>query len=325
MTLLLSPQTRLRQDRGPDRTTTPTYYYEQPALKPSPWGWMVSGYMFIAGLAGSAQILATAADLAGGGRFSATVRNGRYLAVAGAAIGAPLLIADLHTPQRFYNMLRIFRPTSPMSIGTYVLLGFSGFSAVLAAAQLRRDTGMRPGVVEAAARAVELPAAALGAAMSTYTGALLGATSTPLWAASPLLISALFGSSAIASAAAALSLVGPREEFAVLDRIELLASASELPLMGGLHRQLRVKGIETKPALAPLLPLATAPWLRKLAPAITGPSPRRQAAAPQAARGRAIGSVAVLVGAFFLRHAILRAGNRSAQRPRDYFRLAQRR
>jgi formate-dependent nitrite reductase membrane component NrfD len=283
---------------------------------------MVSGYMFIAGLAGSAQILATAADLAGGGQYSAIVRNGRYLALAGVAIGAPLLIADLHTPQRFYNMLRIFRRTSPMSIGTYVLLGFAGCSTVLAAAQLRRDTGMGPAVLEAAARAVELPAAALGAAMSTYTGALLAATSTPLWAASPRLIPALFGSSAIASAAAALSLVSPREETAALDRIELLASVSELSLMWGLHRQLRVNGIETKPAMAPLLLTAALPGL-KVAAAITGASPRPQAATPQAAGARAIAAVAVLAGAFLLRHAILRAGNRSAQRPRDYFRLAR--
>jgi formate-dependent nitrite reductase membrane component NrfD len=285
---------------------------------------MVSGYMFIAGLAGSAQILATAADLSGSGKYGSIVRNGRYLAVAGAAAGSPLLIADLHTPQRFYNMLRIFRPTSPMSIGTYVLLGFAGCSTVLAAAQLRREAGMRSGIVEAAARVLQLPAAALGAAMSTYTGALLGATSTPLWAAAPRLLPALFGSSAMASAAAALSLVSSPEESAVLDRIALLTSASELSLMWGVRRQLHAAGIETKPAVAPLLLSAAAPLLGKTAPAVTGPSPPRRAAAPQPARARLVGAIAVLAGAFLLRHAILRAGNRSALRPRDYFRLAHR-
>jgi protein NrfD len=322
VTLLLPPQTSFRQNRGADQSTILTYY-EQPALKPSPWGWMVSGYMSIAGLAGSAQILATVADLAGGDQYKAIVRNGRYLGLVGAVIGGPILIADLRTPRRFYNMLRIFRPTSPMSIGTYVLLGFAGCSAVLAAAQLRRDAGMRSGVVGAVAGVLRLPAAALGAAMSTYTGALLGATSTPLWAAAPRLLPALFGSSAIASAASALSLVASREEAAVLDRIELLASAGELSLMSGLHRQWRVRGIETKPALAPLLLSTAAPWLPKLVSAITSPSPPRQAAAPQPARGRLVGAIAVLAGAFLLRHAILRAGNQSARRPRDYFRLAQ--
>jgi formate-dependent nitrite reductase membrane component NrfD len=72
----------------------------------------------------------------------------------------------------------------------------------------------------------------------------------------------------------------------------------------------------------PLLLTAAMPGL-KVAAAITGASPRPQAATPQAAGARAIAAVAVLVGAFLLRHAILRAGNRSAQRPRDYFRLAR--
>ena len=319
MTLLL-PKTHLRQNQGAEEAS-PTYY-EQPALKPSPWGWMVSGYMSIAGLAGSAQILATAADLAGGGKYAVIVRNGRYLAVAGVAIGAPLLIADLRTPQRFYNMLRIFRPTSPMSVGTYVLVGFGACSAMLAAAQLRRDTGRGPAIVDAAGRTVALPAA-LGAAKSTYTGALLGATSTPLWAAAPRLIPALFGSSAVASAAATLSLNSSREASAVLDRIELLASAGELSLIWGLRRQLRLKGIETKPAFAPLILTAAAPLVRNLAPAITGPS--RRATTPHTTKSHVVGVVVVLVGALLLRHAVLRAGNRSAQRPRDYFRLAQRR
>jgi formate-dependent nitrite reductase membrane component NrfD len=281
---------------------------------------LISGYIFIGGLAGSAQLLATAADLAGRGEYSTIVRNGRYLALGGAALGAPLLIADLHTPQRFYNMLRIFRPTSPMSIGTYVLLGFAGLSAVLAALQLRRDFGVGSGISSTAERAVEAPAAALGAAMSTYTGALLGATSTPLWAASPRLIPALFGSSAIAAAAAALSLVAPQARSAVLDRIGLVASASELALIWGLRRQLHDRGIETQPAFAPLLLIAAAPWLRKCAAAVAGPSPYRRATAP---KGRTFVAFTVLAGAFMLRHAILQAGNRSAQRPRDYFRLTQ--
>ena len=66
-------------------------------------------------------------------------------------VGSALLIIDLHTPSRFYNMLRIFRPTSPMSIGSYVLTSFGALSACLAAAQLRaisaaeaaRSTGPR--------------------------------------------------------------------------------------------------------------------------------------------------------------------------------------
>ena len=35
---------------------------------------------------------------------------GRVIALAGAVLGGILLIVDLHTKRRFYNMLRIFRP-----------------------------------------------------------------------------------------------------------------------------------------------------------------------------------------------------------------------
>ena len=55
------------------------------------------------------------------------------------------------------------------------------------------------------------------------------------------------------------------------DRIALLASASELSLMWACAGNCVSKGIETKPAVAPLLLSAAAPWLRKAAPAITGP------------------------------------------------------
>jgi formate-dependent nitrite reductase membrane component NrfD len=303
-------------------------YYDQPALKASLWGWKVSTYIFLSGLAGSAQIIATAADLAGDRRDRAIVRDGRYLAFAGALFGAPLLIMDLHTPQRFYHMLRIFRPTSPMSIGTYVLVGFGGLSAILAAAQLRRDMSAKSVLGHTASRFVQLPAAVLGAAMSTYTGALLGATSTPLWAAAPRLLPALFGASAMASAAAALSLTSRGAGGAALGRIEAVASAVELCLLTALRHRLRSEGVRTSFAAAPLWLTAAVPVLHQAAAALEIPkrsSPEKDVAviARRSAKFGTAAAVAVLAGAFLLRHAILRAGNRSSQRPRDYFRLAR--
>jgi hypothetical protein len=122
-------------------------------------------------------------------------------------LGGPLLIIDLHTPQRWYNVLRIFRETSPMSIGTWGLVSFGSLSAVLAAAQFASDHGHPPSrTKQRAIKLLEVPAALAGMAMSTYTGALLSATSTPVWAAAPRRIAALFGVSAMASGAAALTI-----------------------------------------------------------------------------------------------------------------------
>lgn len=304
----------------PSKPLTPPTYYEQPALKPSPWGWKVSAYIFVAGLAGSSQIVAMAADLAGGEESRAVVRYGRYIAVAGAAIGAPLLIADLHTPRRFYNMLRIFRPTSAMSIGTYVLLGFGGSSALLAGAQLLRDGRGQQGE-GVTSRLLQVPAALLGAAMSTYTGALLGATSTPLWAAAPRLIAALFGASAMASGAAALRLAAPGHQAKALDRLTAAASAIEIRLLFGLRANLLRRGVRTNFAVAPIAITAALPLLHQLAGALERPSPG-SAASRRAATYGTVSAIAALAGAFMLRHAVLRAGNRSAKQPLDYFRLA---
>jgi hypothetical protein len=57
------------------------FYFGLPSVKPSLWSGLVSGYMFIAGVGGSAQVIATAADLVGDRALSPIVRNGRYIAL----------------------------------------------------------------------------------------------------------------------------------------------------------------------------------------------------------------------------------------------------
>jgi formate-dependent nitrite reductase membrane component NrfD len=307
-------------------------YYDLPALKQSFYGWKVSSYILVAGIAGSSQILATVGEFTDRAAYAGVIRNGRYIALGGSVIGAALLIVDLHTPIRFYNMLRIFRPTSPMSIGSYVLTSFGTLSAALAAVQLRQDFGSESGALDRAARIAQIPAAVTGAAMSTYTGALLAATSTPLWAALPRLLPAAFGASAMASAAAALSLLARGPERDTLHRVELVASAVELGLVAVLPGRLRDRGIATRIGVVPVLAAAAAPLLHRIAGAIERPradranDPTAQTAAAQTRRALRFGkasAVAVLAGAFLLRHLVLRAGNESAKRPRDHFRFSQ--
>src|SRR3954471_2459507 len=94
-------------------------YYGQPVLKSSYYGPLVASYFFVGGLAGAAQVIASIADATGPAADRSLVRSGRYLATAGALAGTGFLIADLHTPGRWYMMLRIFRRTSSMSIGAW--------------------------------------------------------------------------------------------------------------------------------------------------------------------------------------------------------------
>ena len=296
-------------------------YYEQAAVKHSLWGAKVSIYMFVAGLAGSSQIVAAAADLAGGAATQGIVRRGRFIALAGALVGGPLLIVDLHTPQRFYNMLRIFRRTSPMSIGTYVLMSFGALSAFLAAVEAAKIRGPLPGALERAAKVAQVPAAVAGAAMSTYTGARLAATSTPLWASAPRLIAAAFGASAMSSAAAALTIGEESEEAqAALDRLSLVAETAELCLLSGLRgrfREAEVDGVLRETGWGPAYDIAVA--------ALGAGLPLGLRVSGTKSPGlRLVGALAVLAGAFALRHVLLRAGNESAKRPRDYFRVTRR-
>jgi formate-dependent nitrite reductase membrane component NrfD len=303
-----------------------TTYYGRPAVKPSSYGWRVAAYLWVGGLSGGAQVIATLGDLLDRDRSRGVVRRGRHVALAAAVAGPVLLIMDLHTPQRFFNMLRIFRPTSPMSIGTYVLSAFSLFSGLAALGQFLGD---RAGAGQGAAgytlaRVTQVPAALAGAGMTTYTAALLGSTSTPLWSAAPCLLATRFAASSMATAAAALSLAAQcdgedEKNVRALDNLTLAAGAVELTASLAADRRYRAKGVSG--------PLDSEPWgpvhkigvqaLGTAVPAALYAATRRSGRAPLLA------AVGILAGGFLMRAAILHAGNRSAKRPRDYFRISQ--
>ena len=140
-----------------------TTYYSRPQLKPAPFNKvLVGGYVFLAGLVGRG---ATAVDAAGSDARGSGGGSGAARAAAGDAGADDRQRAaggDLHTPQRFYNMLRVFKTTSPMSIGTWILMAFSGFSGITAAAGLLAD---RFRWLRRAARVAQVPAAAAGAGL----------------------------------------------------------------------------------------------------------------------------------------------------------------
>src|SRR6185436_9246973 len=92
-------------------------YYGLPILKKPVWTWEVPVYFFVGGAAGAAAMIGAAAQLAGGNER--LVRDARRVAAIGANLSAPLLIADLGRPERFLNMLRVFKPQSPMSVGAW--------------------------------------------------------------------------------------------------------------------------------------------------------------------------------------------------------------
>lgn len=301
-------------------------YYDRPAVKPSHWDWTVSGYIWLAGLGGAAQLIAAIAQGTDRERFRGAIRNARIISTVGSAIGAGLLIIDLKTPQRWYNMLRILRPTSPMSFGSYILSGFGGLSALTLLGEVMDDRGKLGRAAGKVADAAQFGAAVTGAGAATYTASLLSATSSPGWAAAPRHLGALFGTAAMASAAAALALgerIGGRDanarKFEKLAGLSVIAHLGAQALMPGRRREAglpapspgsreaRLKGGGL--VLAAALPLAA------------------YAAGRRAGRHgptiSAVGSAGLLAGTFMLRHAALQQGIESTKQPRGYFRWAQ--
>ena len=209
-------------------------YYGRPVVKPAPWGHEVAAYLFLGGVAGGSGLLAAGAQLTGRTKLR---RNTRLSALIAVALGAAALVKDLGRPERFINMMRTFKLTSPMSIGSWILSSFSAGIGVAAVSEIDRMTGERIplGPLRPVLRAVEGPAG-LGAAvlappLAVYTAVLLTDTATPTWNAAYKGLPFVFVSSA-SLAASGLAMIttpaseaGPARNLAVIGAIGDLVSA----------------------------------------------------------------------------------------------------
>ncbi|HYI11363.1 MAG TPA: NrfD/PsrC family molybdoenzyme membrane anchor subunit [Thermoanaerobaculia bacterium] len=187
-------------------------YYDLPLLKPPVWTCEIPAYFFVGGAAGAAAMLGAAAQLTGDNEK--LVSDARWIALIGAGLSGPLLISDLGRPERFLNMLRVFKPQSPMSVGVWTLVVFSGATAgavLLPWKPLKNLAG--------------LAAAATGLGMATYTGVLLGVSAIPVWKEHADFLPIHFGASALGSAVSLLELRGHKRT--ALNQLALGASLFE--------------------------------------------------------------------------------------------------
>jgi polysulfide reductase-like protein len=198
-------------------------YHGLPLLKPPVWTWEVPAYFFVGGAAGAAALIAAVARAKGG--RPALVRSARWIAAVGGMASPPLLISDLGRPERFLNMLRVFKLRSPMSVGAWTLVAFSNAAAAAAFADEahRATRGRLP--IEVVADAAGVLSAATGVVLSTYTGVLLGATAIPVWSRNVRLLPVYFGLSGLGAAVSLLELMGHRDR--ALNAIGIGAAAAE--------------------------------------------------------------------------------------------------
>ncbi|HEY7077194.1 MAG TPA: NrfD/PsrC family molybdoenzyme membrane anchor subunit, partial [Solirubrobacteraceae bacterium] len=163
----------------------------RPVIKEPVWKPEIPFYFYTGGLGGASAGLAALAELRGNDLLA---RRAWLLALGGAVASPALLIADLGVPSRFLNMLRMFKVTSPMSVGSWLL---AAFGTVTAPAALDAWTGLLPRPLGTGARAAS---AVLGLPVSTYTAALIANTAVPVWHEARHLLPPLFAAGAAASA-----------------------------------------------------------------------------------------------------------------------------
>jgi formate-dependent nitrite reductase membrane component NrfD len=180
-------------------------YYDVPLLKEPVWEWAVPLYYYIGGLTGASLILSAAAQMGRSGESDTLIKRCHWVGFVGSAVSGGLLIYDLGKPSRFLNMLRVFRPTSPMNMGVWIL---SGTGATATGALLFRG---RRGWVGIPGEWLGYAAGVFGAGLATYTGVLVANSAIPIWQESRKALPILFGSSALASLGCTFDIVSENE------------------------------------------------------------------------------------------------------------------
>jgi formate-dependent nitrite reductase membrane component NrfD len=304
-------------------------YYDLPVIHGPHWKWLVIGYFYFGGISGASAAIAAFSRLYGGPSGARLTRIATYVSFLSLLPCPVLLILDLGRPARFLHMLRVFRTSSPMSIGSWGLMTFGFISAVTTSLQLLEDRSTRSEVDPSTARRAAGTVLALLGALSGffvagYTGVLLAATAVPLWSKRPGLLGPLFFSSAMTSGVAAISAVAATvehedgDDFGGLRALEMVSTVVEESL---LVTWIIALGPTAKPvAGGPLgavvrhgaagagmaLPLAVSALAHHL------PRGMRRPAA-------LISAALTLAGGFAVRYAVVMGGRQSAGDPQATF------
>lgn len=194
-------------------------YYGRPILKEPTWKTPdVPLYLFLGGLAGASALLAEGAAATGRPDLE---RVTRIAAATGAAAGTVALVHDLGRPERFLNMLRVFKPTSPLSVGSFILAPFSALSGAAAASHV---TGWFPRL----GRLAGAGAAAFGPPLATYTAALVANTAVPAWHEAHRELPFVFGGSGAQAAGGLAMVLTPVDQAGPARRMALAGAAVEI-------------------------------------------------------------------------------------------------
>jgi hypothetical protein len=289
------PRHRRRRDEPEFRS-----YYDQPILNKVDWEAPdVAGYLFVGGLAGASGLVAAAAHVTKRPRLG---RVAKLAAVGGTYTSLAMLIHDLGRPGRFLNMLRMFKVTSPMNVGSWLLSGLGGAATVAAFSDV---SGKAPRLGALATGG----AAVLGPAVATYTAALISDTAVPAWHDGHELMPFVFASSALASAAGLGLLAAPVEEAAPLRPLAVGAGLGEVALSKAMEHS-------TGDVVKETFEEGTAGKCMKAAEVLTTTGALLAATARRSRLRSALAGAALLAGSAFTRFGIFHAGVASTMDPK---------
>jgi formate-dependent nitrite reductase membrane component NrfD len=290
---------RRRKQRG-DRPVPAEDYYGRPIIKPPVWEEReIAGYLFLGGLAGASSILAAGADLSG---RPVLARGSRVMATGAIGLSLGALVKDLGRPARFLNMLRVFKPTSPMSVGVWILVGYAPLAGGAASSDV---SGRLPRL----GRLAGLGAAALGSAVATYTAALIANTAVPAWHEGRRELPLLFAGSAASAAAGWGLIVAPAAEAEPAVRMAILGALVELGAEQLMERRLGM--------IAETLHEGNAGRRLRIAKALTAGGALGAGLLARRGRPAAVAAgAALLAGSAFTRFALFEAGMASARDPK---------
>ena len=279
---------------GATGTPHPRAVIKEPIWKPE-----IPFYFFTGGVGGTSAGLALLAGLGGNDELA---RRAWACALAGVGASPPLLISDLGKPSRFLNMLRLFKVTSPMSVGSWILSA-AGLATTIAAAD-----AWTPYVPAPAGRVARVAAAALGMPLTTYTAALISNTAVPVWHEARATLPFVFAASGAMSAGAAAVVATPPKEAAPARRLALGGALAGVAALQVMERRLGDLGDPYKSGAAGRLKRAAGALTAAGAGLLAGAGRRRPAAVA--------GGTLLLAGAVCERWSIFRAGFQSAADPR---------
>ncbi|SFL88723.1 NrfD/PsrC family molybdoenzyme membrane anchor subunit [Geodermatophilus ruber] len=276
-----------------------TSYYGRPIIKPPVWKTPdVPLYLFLGGAAGSSAVLGALADVTGRPHLS---RVARFIAGGGSMASVGFLVHDLGRPERFLHMLRIFKPTSPLSVGTYILSPFSAAAGATAAVEL---LGWFPRLK----RFGGAVSALFGGPMATYTAVLLSNTAVPSWHAAHEQLPFVFGGSAMAAGGGLTMALTPVEEAGPSRKMAVAGAAIELAAM---HRVEHDHGIVSEPYHE-----GRAGRLLRAAKACTAAGAALTVVAGRRRPGAVLSGVLLAAGSLLTRFGVFDAGMASAKDPK---------